>query len=282
MQTITRELAQHFRNTEHETRAAKHNTNQPINHSTNTMISIIIIDDEQKARETIMNILKRAGLDHEIIGEAETLASGFDLINQKKPDLVLLDINLPDGNGFDLLGRFEKINFRVIFITAYEEYAIKAFKFSALDYILKPFKASDLVGAVEKAREIIIGEKSELRFRTLLSNLDKLRKIVLRTAESMHVINIKDIVRLEADCNYTIFYLANGDKHLVSRTLKDYEELLEDSGFFRTHQSHLVNLDHILRYEKSDGGYLVMDDHSIVQISSRKKEALFRIFEGLG
>lgn len=246
------------------------------------MISIIIIDDEPKARETIINILKRAGLDHEIIGEAETLASGFDLINQKKPDLVLLDINLPDGNGFDLLGRFEKINFRVIFITAYEEYAIKAFKFSALDYILKPFKASDLVGAVEKAREIIIGEKSELKFRTLLSNLDKLRKIVLRTAESLHVINIKDIVRLEADCNYTIFFLVNGDKHLVSRTLKDYEDLLEDSGFFRTHQSHLVNLDHILRYDKSDGGYLVMDDHSIVQISTRKKEALLKIFEGLG
>lgn len=243
------------------------------------MLSIIIIDDEPKARETIINILKYASIDLKISGEADSIVSGFEIINHKKPDLVLLDINLPDGNGFDLLNRFEKINYGVIFITAYEEYAIKAIKFSALDYILKPFKAAELIQAVEKANEKILGEKSTIQYKTLLSNLDKIRKIVLRTAESLHVVNVKDIIRLEADCNYTRFFLANGEKLLVSKTMKDFDEMLEEAGFFRTHQSHLVNLNHILRYEKADGGYLVMDDHSTVPISSRKKDALFKIFE---
>lgn len=243
------------------------------------MLSIIIIDDEPKARETIINILKYASIDLKISGEADNIASGFEIINHKKPDLVLLDINLPDGNGFDLLNRFEKIKFGVIFITAYEEYAIKAIKFSALDYILKPFKAAELIQAVERANEKILGEKSNIQYKTLLSNLDKIRKIVLRTAESLHVVNVKDIIRLEADCNYTRFFLANGEKLLVSKTMKDFDEMLEEAGFFRTHQSHLVNLNHILRYEKADGGYLVMDDHSTVPISSRKKDALLKIFE---
>jgi two-component system, LytTR family, response regulator len=243
------------------------------------MLSIIIIDDEPKARETIINILKYSSIDLKIAGEADNIASGFEIINQKKPDLVLLDINLPDGNGFDLLNRFEKISFGVIFITAYEEYAIKAIKFSALDYILKPFKAAELIQAVEKAAEKILGEKYNLQYKALLSNLDKIRKIVLRTAESLHVVNVKDIIRLEADCNYTRFFLANDEKLLVSKTMKDFDEMLEEAGFFRTHQSHLVNLNHVLRYEKADGGYLVMDDHSMVPISSRKKDALFKIFE---
>jgi two-component system LytT family response regulator len=250
-------------------------------HETNkkTMLSIIIIDDEPKARETIINILKYSSIDLKISGEAGSIASGLELINEKHPDLVLLDINLPDGNGFDLLNSFEKINFGVIFVTAYEEYAIKAIKFSALDYILKPFKAAELIQAIEKAGEKILGEKYNLQYKALLSNLEKIKKIVLRTAESLHVVNVKDIIRLEADGNYTRFFLANGEKLLVSKTMKDFDEMLEESGFFRTHQSHLVNLNHIQRYEKADGGYLVMDDQSTVPISSRKKDALFKIFE---
>jgi two-component system, LytTR family, response regulator len=243
------------------------------------MLSIIIIDDEPKARETIINILKYSNIDLKIAGEADSIASGFGIITQNKPDLILLDINLPDGNGFDLLNRFEKISFGVIFITAYEEYAIKAIKFSALDYILKPFKAAELIQAVEKAAEKILGGKYNLQYKALLSNLDKIRKIVLRTAESMHVVNVQDIIRLEADCNYTRFFLANGERLLVSKTMKEFDEMLEEAGFFRTHQSHLVNINHIQRYEKADGGYLVMDDHSTVPISSRKKDALFKIFE---
>ncbi|MCD4747129.1 MAG: LytTR family DNA-binding domain-containing protein [Bacteroidales bacterium] len=245
------------------------------------MISIVIIDDEPKARETIINILKLSKAGINIVGQAEDVSSGYDIIILKNPDLVLLDINLPDGTGFDLLKKFEKINFKVIFITAYEEHAIKAFKFNALDYILKPVTAGDLIQAVEKAGESIYKEETGIQLSALLSNLNKIKKIVLKTAESIHLINVKDIIRCESDVNYTIFHLINDEKLMVSKTLKEYTELLESVGFFRTHQSHLVNLDHIVRYDKAEGGHLVMDDESIVPVSSRKKENLLMLFENM-
>jgi two-component system LytT family response regulator len=245
------------------------------------MLSLIIIDDEPKARSTIRDILALSGQKIEILGEAGDVKSAHELILQRRPELILLDINLPDGTGFDLLKKFETIDFRVIFITAHEEYAVRAFRFSALDYILKPITASDLIDAVEKAGETIKSEKTEEKFKAFLANLDKINKIVLRTAESIHIINLGNIVRCESDVNYTTFYLTNGQKLLVSKTLKEYDEMLVSSGFFRTHQSHLVNLDHITRYEKGEGGHLIMDDGSLVPVSSRKREQLFRIFEHL-
>ena len=245
------------------------------------MISVVVIDDEPRARETIINILGLSNHEIEIAGQAADVASGFEVINQKNPDLVLLDINLPDGTGFDLLKKFDKISFRLIFITAHEEYAVKAIKFSALDYVLKPITAGELLQAIDKANETIHKGETEIKLGAFLSNLDKLRKIVLKTAESIHIINVKDIVRCEADINYTMFYLDDGKKLLVSKTLKEYAELLTSSGFFRTHQSHLVNLDHVLRFDKGEGGHLVMDDNSIVPVSSRKRETLFKAFENL-
>ncbi len=245
------------------------------------MISVVVIDDEPKARETIINILQLSPTKLKIIGQADDVKSGFDVINTQKPDLVLLDINLPDGTGFDLLKKFEKINFKVVFITAHEEYAVIAFKFSALNYILKPVASGELLQSVEKASESIHKEETELKLSAFLSNLDKIRKIVLKTAKSIHIVNVKDIIHCEADGNYTNFYLDNGEKLMVSKTLKDYSEMLEQAGFFRTHQSHLVNLDHISRYDKTEGGHLVMDNESIVPVSSRKKETLFRLFESM-
>ena len=243
------------------------------------MISVVVIDDEQKARETIITILGMSKIDIEVVGEADSVEAGYEMILAKHPDLVLLDITLFDGTGFDLLRKFEKIYFKVIFITAHEEYALMAFKFSALDYILKPLTAGDLLKAVEKANESKLHDETELKITTFLSNLEKIKKIVLRTSESIHIIPIKNIIRCEADVNYTTFYIDTGAKLLVSKTLKDYSDMLEPSGFFRTHQSHLVNLDHILRYDKADGGHLVMADDSIVPVSSRKKEELFKLFE---
>ncbi len=243
------------------------------------MISVVVIDDEQKARETIITILGMSKIDIEVVGEADSVNAGYEMILAKHPDLVLLDITLIDGTGFDLLRKFEKIYFKVIFITAHEEYALIAFKFSALDYILKPLTAGDLLKAVEKANESKLHDETELKITTFLSNLEKIKKIVLRTSESIHIIPIKNIIRCEADVNYTTFYIDTGAKLLVSKTLKDYSDMLEPSGFFRTHQSHLVNLDHILRYDKADGGHLVMADDSIVPVSSRKKEELFKLFE---
>lgn len=201
------------------------------------------------------------------------------MINRTQPDLVLLDINLTDGTGFDLLKKFNGFQFKLIFITAHEEYAIQAFKFSAVDYILKPVVASDLLNAVEKAGKAIQQEETELKISALLANLDKIKKIVLKTAESIHIIHVKNIIRCEADVNYTNFYLDNGERLIVSRTLKEFAEMLEPAGFFRTHQSHLVNLDHISRFDKTEGGHLVLADDSIVPVSSRKREELFKVFE---
>lgn len=245
------------------------------------MISVAVIDDEPRARETIINILSLSKHDLQVAGEAADISSGFDLINRTNPDLVLLDINLTDGTGFDLLKKFEKINFKLIFITAYEEYAINAIKFSALDYVMKPIAAGELLKAIDKANEMISKEETELKLNTFLSNLDKLRKIVLKTAESIHIIEVKHIIRCEADVNYTTFFLENNKQLLVSKTLKEYAELLIPSGFFRTHQSHLVNLEHVLRFDKGEGGHLVMDDNSIVPVSTRNREALFKAFEAL-
>ncbi|RLD73338.1 MAG: DNA-binding response regulator [Bacteroidetes bacterium] len=245
------------------------------------MISIVVIDDEPKAREAILSILSLSPIELNIIGEAGDVESAYKLISTKSPDLILLDINLPDGSGFDLLKRFGKINFKVIFITAHQEHAIRAFKYSAVDYILKPITAGGLFSAIEKAAEEISKQETVLKLGTLLSNLEKLKKIVLKTAESIHIINVSQIIRCEADVNYTTFYLQGGEKLLVSKPLKEYDDLLSQAGFFRTHQSHLVSLDHMLRYEKTDGGYLVMDDHSAVPVSVRKKEELFRLFENM-
>ena len=245
------------------------------------MISIAVIDDEPKARDAIKNLLAMSPVDLTIVGEADSVESAFEIINLQSPDLVLLDIDLPDGTGFDLLKKFAAIHFKVIFITAHQEHAIRAFKFSAIDYILKPITAGMLFSALEKAKGEIDKEDTMLRLGTLLSNLEKLKKIVLKTAESIHIINVSQIIRCEADVNYTTFYLQGGEKLLVSKPLKEYDDLLSEAGFFRTHQSHLVSLDHMLRYEKTDGGYLVMDDHSAVPVSVRKKEELFRLFENM-
>ncbi len=245
------------------------------------MYSVAVIDDESRARETLIDILGLSPIDLTIVGEADSVESGYQLISQKNPDLVLLDINLTDGTGFDLLKRFNQINFKIIFITAHEEHAITAFKFSAIDYILKPVVAGDLLKAVEKATQAIRKEDTELKLSALLANLDKIKKIVLKTAESIHIINVRNIIRCEADVNYTNFFLNNSEHLLVSRTLKEFAEMLEPAGFYRTHQSHLVNLDHVSRFDKSEGGHLVLDDESIVPVSQRKREELFRIFENM-
>jgi two-component system LytT family response regulator len=243
------------------------------------MIKTVVIDDEPKARETIINILGLGPSNVSVVGEAEDVKSGYEIITRLNPDVVLLDINLPDGTGFDLLKKFDKIQFKIIFITAHEEYAVRAFKFSALDYILKPVTAGDLFLAIEKASEAIQKEDTELKLSAFLANLNKIKKIVLKTSESIHIINIREIIRCESDINYTTFYLLNGEKLLVSRPLKEYSEMLEPMGFYRTHQSHLVNLDHILRYDKTDGGHLVLVDESIVPVSTRKKDELFELFD---
>jgi two-component system, LytTR family, response regulator len=247
------------------------------------MLRALIIDDEKKARETICSILHLYCKDVLVVGEADSVKSGIELIQKEKPEIVFLDINLTDGSGFDILQKLSLINFKIIFITAYESYALKAFKFSALDYILKPVNPDDLIKAVEKAKLFQASDTANLKFEAFISNMENIvkevKKIVLKTSESIHVINVNEIIRCEADRNYTSFFLISGKKILVSNTLKEYDEMLSSYQFFRPHQSHLVNINHITSYEKKDGGYLMMKDKSMVPVSVRKKETLLTLLE---
>lgn len=241
-----------------------------------------MVDDEQKARETIIQMLNLYCTDIEIAGEAENVENAYLLLKNIQPDLVLLDIQMPDGTGFDLLKKFNNLDFKIVFITAYKEHAIKAFKYSALDYLLKPIDPDDLTATIDRVKKTLEESHTSLKFETLLENITlknaENRKIVLRTSESIHLVKISDIIRCESSSNYTQFYLADGKKLLVSKTLKEYDEMLTNDQFFRTHQSHLVNLNYIDRFDKTEGGYLVMKDGSHVPVSFRKKDQLLKLF----
>jgi len=249
------------------------------------MIKTVIIDDELNAREAIINILKLYYTGVSVIAQAENVKSGIDIINKYNPDLVLLDVKMPDGTGFDLLKNFNAINFKVIFITAYEEYAIKAFKFSALDYILKPVDPDELITAIKKTEHSLYNKEINLKLNAFLTNIENIskevKKIVLKTAENIYIVNVKEIVRCKADGNYTQFFFADGKKLLVSKTLKEFYELLGEYNFFRVHQSHLINLNYLDHYEKAYGGFVKMKDNSSVPVSFRKKELLLKFFKEL-
>jgi len=251
------------------------------------MTKCIIVDDEIGAREILVQMLKLYCTDIEIIGLAHNVDSAYELISSLNPDLVFLDIKMPDGSGFNLLERFPKLNFQVVFVTAHEEYAIKAFRFSALDYILKPVDPSDLINAVDKVSGINNVNDLDKQFKIMKENFynestQTEKKIVLRTTENIYVIPISEVVRCRSEKNYTYFYFTNREKIIVSRTLKDFEEILTDHGFMRVHRSNLINLKYISRYEKSEGGYVIMLDDSRVDVSHRKKEKLLSYINGLG
>ncbi len=251
------------------------------------MIRCVIVDDESKAREILVQMLKLYCSRVEVVGQARDVSSAYEIINEEDPDLVLLDINMPDGSGFDLLSKYSKINFRVVFVTAHEEYAIKAFRFSALDYLLKPIDPSELISAIEKIVENYPANSINEQFDTFKANFLKEehqneKRIVLKTQENIFVIDLKDIIRCKSEKNYTYFYFSNRDKIIVSRTLKEYEDILTEYDFMRVHRSHLINLKQIDRFEKNDGGMVIMSDGSEVDVSYRKKDALLNYIIGLG
>ncbi len=249
------------------------------------MTRTIIIDDEIKARETIVEMMKIYCKNVIIVAQAQDVKSGISAIKQYKPDLILLDIKLPDGSGFDLLKKLDIIDFKIIFITAYEQYAIKAFRFSALDYLLKPIDPEELINAVEKVDKSIGNDNLNLKLDAFLSNIPNIskevKKIVLKTSDNIYLVDVQDIIRCESDRNYTMFYLVNGEKIIVSRTLKEFDELLNKYNFFRVHQSHIINLRYVVRYEKRNKNCVVMKDNSKIPVSFRKKNELLKIFKTL-
>lgn len=246
-------------------------------------MNAFIVDDEPMARDTIVGIIKENLPELMVVGEAGSVKAAVTGIKQTKPDVVFLDIDLPDGTGFDIVNALRPVNFRIIFTTAHEKYAIKAIKFSALDYILKPVSEIELMAAVNKLKHETDARHQEIKLDAFYNNLNNTQKntgkLVLKTSESIHLVEIKDIIHCESDNNYTSFFLNNGRKILVSKGLKEYTDLLEEFGFFRVHQSHLVNLNYIERFDKKSGGYLVLGNKSQIPVSQRKKQALLDLFE---
>ncbi|UTW64284.1 response regulator transcription factor [bacterium SCSIO 12741] len=245
----------------------------------NDNIRVIIVDDEEGARESLTNLLEKYVDDVKIIAKAESIASAMEKINKYKPDLVFLDIEMPFGSGFELLERMQPIDFNIIFVTAYDHYALKAIKFSALDYLLKPVDIDELRKAVDKHRETREAAPAE-SYQNLVENLrseSTERKLAIPDSNGIIFVKISDIIRCESDGNYTRIFLKTGKKILASKTLGEYESLLENEYFYRVHRSHLINLQHIKKYLKGEGGYVVMSDDSKVDVSRRKKSGFMEM-----
>jgi len=199
--------------------------------------------------------------------------------------LLILKLLMPDGTGFDLLNGLSTHNFKVIFITAHQEHALKAIKFSALDYILKPYTSEELINATNSALNEIETENNQLKIETFLTNFqeenNKPKKLVLNTSDNIYIVDIDNIIRCEADNNYTSFYTSDNKKIVMSKTLKEYESLLPQSHFIRIHRSHLININFLDRFEKKNSGKVIMKDKSTVPVSTRKKEQLLKMLNQL-
>lgn len=221
-------------------------------------------------------------MDLNCVSKGESVSSGVQAILDESPDIVFLDIQMPDGTGFDILNHFPERNFKVVFITAHEEYAIKAIKHMALDYLLKPIDRNELKIAIHRALDAINQEttsEEKIKSKTPLDPHKK--RLVLKTLESVYVVELETIIRCEADRNYTTFYLNTGNKIVVSKTLKEYEVLLSNYNFLRVQQSHLINLDYVDRYDKAEGGHVVMKDNSQIPLSPSKRDLFFNILENI-
>lgn len=239
------------------------------------MIKAIIVDDELGARESLSKMIEKNCKQIEIVAKVDSMLAAFEAITNKEPDLVFLDIEMPNGNAFDLLEKFKTINFNIIFTTAYDHYAIKAIKFSAVDYLLKPIDPEELIQAVKRFEQRTgKGATLDKQYKTLLSNVrpgNKLKKVGIPDGDGLIFINLSDIIRCDSDGNYTFFILTSGKKIIASRTLGEYEQMFADDNFFRIHRSHLINLEHVKKYIKGEGGYVVMSDNSQVEVSRRNK-----------
>lgn len=245
------------------------------------MIKAILIDDEEHCRESLSIQLARYCPEVSLLAACASAAEGLKAIEQFHPDVVFLDVEMPRMNGFELLQEFTNIPFGVIFTTGYDAYAIKAIRFSALDYLLKPIDKDELIKAVAKihAKPVpTINQQFDILLEKLGDKPVKLQKIALPSLEGFELVQLESILRCESDSNYTYVYLKTGRKLLVSRTLKEIEEVLEGHSFLRVHHSHVVNLNEIERYVRGEGGYLIMSDQSSVTVSRSRKEALLTVF----
>jgi two-component system LytT family response regulator len=240
------------------------------------MIKAVIVDDERKSRESLKILLEDFCENVDVVGLASTVEEAIGQVGLNNPDVVFLDIQMNQETGFDFLNKITRKNFEVIFTTAYDEYALDAIKFSALDYLLKPINIDQLKAALQKVEEKHskdnLGDKLELLLQNIKSESAENFKLVLPTNDGLTFISFKDILYCEASSNYTIFNMRNGRNHVVSKTLKEYEDLLTYYHFYRIHNSYVINLREIKKYIKGDGGHVIMSNDKALDVSKRRKD----------
>lgn len=250
-----------------------------------TMITALIIDDESDGRDALKLVLRKYCPEIQILGVCETPQDGIKAIQDLKPDLVFLDIQMSGMSGFDVLQQVSPVNFEVIFVSAHDQYAIKAIKFSALDYLLKPVDVDDLNHALQKVKERLRNKSNVHQYQSVLNNIkyrsEKIKKLAVPSLEGIDFFDIDDIIYCKAEGSYTTLYLVNKQSKITSRNLKDFENFLVDSGFCRVHHSFLINMKHVQRYVKGEGGYVVLSENHHVDISRRKKEEFLALLDRL-
>jgi two-component system, LytTR family, response regulator len=246
------------------------------------MIRTVIIDDEHLNIDNLKALLQQHCPQVTVVAAAQNADLGEKIIRQHKPDLVFLDIQMPDKTGFDMLLSLKSYSFEVIFLTAFSQYGIQAVKFSAIDYILKPIPIDELKLAIQKAEQKQAQKNHNLQIENLMQMLTQQQKqyhkIALPTAKEIRFVEPEKIVRCESSNNYTTFFLLSGEKIMTSKPIFEYEELLKDYGFIRCHQSHLVNKIYIKSLSKVEGGFLLLEDNSQIPISRRRKDEVLQIF----
>lgn len=248
------------------------------------MIKAIIVEDEERSMLMLSSLLVEYCPEVTLVGSASTPEDAYALIKKSTPDIVFLDIEMPGYTGFQLLDFFDEVNFAVIFTTAYSEYALQAFQVSAVDYLLKPIQIDQLNSAIEKVSRLKGTTQNREKIHTLKENLEDhhIKKIALSTSQGLIFVPVNQIIYLEADGSYTHIFLTDGSKLLISKKIKEFENILtQDNHFFRTHRSFIVNLGFIKQYIKQDGGHLIMENGAIVHISRERKDDFNKIISDL-
>lgn len=248
-------------------------------------MKVLIIDNEEQIRAGLNKQLKAFCPSVTEVSEAGGVSEGLKLIADYEPDLVFLDVEMDDGTGIELVKKLKQPTFQLVFITAHDKYAIDAFRLSAIDFLLKPIDAEDLVKAVEKAESQLKNRSLEMQFQILQESLSSItvneKKIVLKDSESIYFVKVSDIVHCKAEGPYTEFYLIPQQKITISKSLKEYEELLEPYGFIRTHHSHLINIKRIVRFDKANGGTLILENKQTVPVSQRKRDQIMELLNNI-
>jgi two-component system LytT family response regulator len=242
------------------------------------MLRIAVVDDRPENRIALKGILKRiSGIQLSMVGEAENVATAVQLIEDTHPNVVLLDVEMPDGTGFDVLDKVQFREFQTIFVTAHNQYAVQAFRFSAVDYLLKPVDPLDLQNALVSVDQSNQLKQNQEAVQALLENVKEpnnpQKRLVLRDTDTIHLVHLNEIVRCASENNYTLFHLSDGRQVMVTKTLKEYDSLLSDGPFFRSHQSHLVNLDYFIKLNKKDS-LMELKNGDLIPVSARRKDQL--------